>query len=519
MKQVLFAALIFLFFSCNSKTENTGSEPKNELIQLQVIPGELPDPSIIEVDGIYYATGSSNDWEPLYPIYKSTDLVNWIFVNYVFDEIPEWTSSSFWAPELFYRKGKFFVYYTAKRKDGVSVIGVASSNDIESGFEDHGQLLEWGNESIDAFVLEEGDKLFVSWKAYGLNPDKPITLMGSQLSDDGLQLQGEAFEMLVADSDNWEKGGIEGQSIVEKDGFLYMLYSGNACCGAGCDYMVGLARAKSFEGPWEKFSGNPVLVGNDSWKCPGHGTAIKTGNEWFYLYHAYSTDGFPYIGRSTLLSQMFWDEETGWPYFKVSNEVSETATLKSTIKDDFSSEKLSPHWRFDIPAYQFDASLKDGKLHLTEKEIDPSNLSGTFLGLNPESADFTISTKVETGNEAWKGLAIYATRDKSMGMGVAENQLLLWKVKDGNLEELNKIEFDSQEEVLLKTEVNNGHEAKFYYSLDGQNWINVPDKLDQKEEVIGDHLDFWSWGIKAGIYVEGNGDSKTGIFDLFEIGY
>ncbi|UWX56703.1 hypothetical protein NYZ99_09085 [Maribacter litopenaei] len=41
--------------------------------QFQVIPGELPDPSIIEIEGTYYATGTTGDWAPIYPIYTSKD--------------------------------------------------------------------------------------------------------------------------------------------------------------------------------------------------------------------------------------------------------------------------------------------------------------------------------------------------------------------------------------------------------------------------------------------------------------
>src|SRR6056297_1778052 len=74
-----------------------------DMVQTQVIPGELPDPSIIEVDGVYYATGTTGDWAPFYPIYKSTDLYQWEQIGAVFNTNPNWTMGSFWAPELYYQ--------------------------------------------------------------------------------------------------------------------------------------------------------------------------------------------------------------------------------------------------------------------------------------------------------------------------------------------------------------------------------------------------------------------------------
>ncbi len=55
--------------------------------------------SIIRVDSVYYATGTSSEWRPITPIYRSSDLENWRQSGYVFDKAPEWTTGSFWAPE------------------------------------------------------------------------------------------------------------------------------------------------------------------------------------------------------------------------------------------------------------------------------------------------------------------------------------------------------------------------------------------------------------------------------------
>ncbi len=247
-----------------------------------VIAGDFADPSIIRVGNTYYAAGTSSEWGPPYPIYTSTDLVNWEYIGPVFKTAPEWTMGSYWAPELFYRNGTYYVYYTARRKsDKRSYIGVATTRDLHKGFTDKGLLIEWTTEAIDAFVLEDAGKLYITWKAYGLDKGKDIEIIGAELAPDGLKITGKAFTLLKADRNNWESGGAEGQAIVKRGRYYYMTYSGNACCGARCNYQVGLARAEKLQGPWEKYAGNPVLVSNDAWKCPGHGTIVTTPDRVF----------------------------------------------------------------------------------------------------------------------------------------------------------------------------------------------------------------------------------------------
>ncbi|UZR96627.1 family 43 glycosylhydrolase [Chondrinema litorale] len=517
----IFLAVIIAIFLTNCTQPKEVSTESIAVSQKQVIAGELPDPSIIEVNGVYYACGSSNDWGPIYPIYKSTDLINWTFVNYVFSKPPEWTINSYWAPELFYHNGKFYCYYTARRTDGVSGIGVAVTDDITKGFEDKGQIIEWGSEAIDAFVYNEEGKLYITWKAYGLNPDKPIQLLGSELTEDGLALKGDAFQILTADTENWERGGIEGQCIVKHGDYLYMLYSGNACCGAGCDYQVGVARAKTMMGPWEKFSANPILDSNDSWKCPGHGTAFKAGAKWFYLYHAYPIDGFPYLGRASLLSEMTWDTENGWPKFNIDAEKIDKTVLKADINDQFATGKLENWWHYDIPSYAFNTEFKDDKLKLTDETVTENKPSVAAICVIPEYANFSITTQLAKQTEALKGIVFYATNANNLGFGVKGNELVLWKTKDFQFEELNKITLSNTESIYLKAYASDAHIIDFSYSEDGNNWIPLTNKLDETGKVIGDNLAWWSWGMKTGLFVKS--DSVTGdnsaVFNNFKLEY
>ena len=71
-----------------------------------VLRGDYPDPSVIRVGELYYATATSSEWAPHFPLLVSRDLVNWEVAGSVFEETPEWASGSFWAPEICEWKGK-----------------------------------------------------------------------------------------------------------------------------------------------------------------------------------------------------------------------------------------------------------------------------------------------------------------------------------------------------------------------------------------------------------------------------
>ena len=252
-----------------------------------VIHGDLADPSVLRIGDMYYATGTSSEWAPYYPVFTSSDLVNWKQTGHIFDEKPTWTKSSFWAPEWYYHNGKVYMYYTARKEsDNISCIGVAIADSPTGKFKDYGPIIEFGKEAIDAFVLEDNGQLYISWKAYGLD-QRPIELLASKLSSDGLHLEGEPFSLLRDD----ERRGMEGQHWFKQNGYYYIIYAVNGCCGPNSDYAVSVARSKKLAGPYEKYEGNPILHGGKDIMSIGHGTLTTTPDgRMFYLCHAYSKE-------------------------------------------------------------------------------------------------------------------------------------------------------------------------------------------------------------------------------------
>ncbi|WP_080902638.1 family 43 glycosylhydrolase [Parabacteroides sp. Marseille-P3160] len=442
-----------------------------------VIRGDLADPSIIRIGNKYYATATSSEWAPFYPIFLSTDLVNWKQTGAVFNEQPGWTSNSFWAPELFYHNDKVFCYYTARRKtDGISYIGVASADSPDSKFMDHGPIVEYGTEAIDAFVYDDKGELYITWKAYGLDK-RPIELLGSKLSADGLHLEGESFSLL---KDN-EGIGMEGQCHFKYGDYYYIIYAAHGCCGPRSDYDVYVARSKNFKGPYEKYEKNPVLQGGegDYISC-GHGTVVTTKEgRLFYMCHAYlKGDGF-YAGRQPILQEVFVGDDN-WLHFKTGNIAlrkqsipykGTEQTFAESFKDNFTDSVLKKDWSWNYPYANIDIIVGNNKLILSGTPIN-NNLFGTALCLRPQVSDYSYQTEVINKNESFKGLTMYGDDKNLIAWGVSGNNVILQSVKDGESSVLYNHSYSSNN-IYLKINVERGCFLSFYQSMNGIDWERI----------------------------------------------
>ena len=265
-----------------------------------VIDADAPDPTVIRVGDTYYAAATSGNNPQAYARYQSKDLKTWQKTGYVFDQWPEWTKGAFWAPEFFVIGNKVMCYYTARQKsDGTSCIGLASAEGPEGRFVDHGPFVRTTNEAIDAFVFNDDGQLYITWKAYGLDPSgRPIEILAQRLT------------------------------IFREGKYYYMLYSIRDCCTPQSDYAVSVARSEKFTGPWEKFPGNPILTGNskDIQSC-GHGTLVTTpSGERYYLCHAYYLNRYK-EGRKAILQHISMGKDL-WPAFGSPKTVKAQSQLK-----------------------------------------------------------------------------------------------------------------------------------------------------------------------------------------------
>lgn len=470
------------------------------------ISGDFPDPTVIRVDDRYYAVGTSSEWAPHFPIYSSDDLQNWQQDGFVFDETPEWASSSFWAPEYVYHRGLYYLYYSAKRKtDGVSCIGVAISRYPNRGFEDQGIVVAYGSESIDAFVVEEDGERFMTWKAYGLD-QRPIELVASKLSEDGLSIEGEPFSLLM----DTAHVGIEGQAFIQKDGYYYMFYSAGACCGPDCDYHIQAVRSQSIRGPFERV-GEAVLLGeNEHWKCMGHGTFVEnTDGDLLYLFHGYSQSGGVYTGREGLLARLVWSD-TDTPVFEVIDGARSPQPAISTL--DFTTvtpEEIKLQWDFRhaAPEWRLDA----GGLYM-RGTYSKENQTGMVLTRRPATKAYTIQAEIDRQKstfEALKGVSVYGDVNRAIGLGLVQNELQVWISDEQGIETLTRVMIDEDSpSVQLRIDIEENLACRFYYRTSGERWQEL--SMEDRQITLSG-LAPWDRSPRPGLHMRSE-QNETAVF-------
>src|SRR6476620_9288984 len=60
-----------------------------------VLPGDHPDPTVVRAGGAFYASATSASWAPIFPVFRSADLVHWTRVGSVLQRAPAWTNGNF----------------------------------------------------------------------------------------------------------------------------------------------------------------------------------------------------------------------------------------------------------------------------------------------------------------------------------------------------------------------------------------------------------------------------------------
>ena len=293
-----------------------------------------------------------------------------------------------------------------------------------------------------------------------------------------------------------------------------MLYSGNACCGDKCDYQVGFARAEKLQGPWIKYSGNPVLFGDDTWKCPGHGTVVITpDNRYFYLHHAYNGVDFTFSGRQGILSELVWDEASKWPAFRYGKTppaqaeapIGASAVINSNLFINYDKDTLKAPWVYDVSFPKPDHVVQNGSL-----QIENSNHTntGNFLGLTVKKGNYTFTAEVISKNDITQNIIVYGDANNAIGYGVHKDNIELWQIKDGVVEVIKKQEIpEKYKDIKLKLQTRYGRFYEFSWDIKGQKI----DSLINAVQIEAPWLPRWDRAPRVGINVAGTKSGKSEI--------
>ena len=485
-----------------------------------VMPGDFPDPSVIRVGRDYWATATTSQWAPIFPLLHSTDLVNWEVRGAVFQTPPSWSAGSYWAPEIAADAGRFFVYYTSRKKDGPLCVAVADAAGPQGPYTDRGPLVCQEAGSIDAApVRDENGRRYLVWKEDGNSRKLPTPLWAQPLSDDGLRLVGEKTEILRNEAP-WEAHLIEGPYILRRGDWFYMFYSADACCGRRCNYKLGVARARKLLGPWERHAGNPILAGNEHWKCPGHGTVVQDqAGRTYLLYHAYEASTFEFVGRQALLDEVTWNAD-GWPAINGGKGPSGSAASPSraaqrrapgVIEDDFSTAAIDPRWQW--PWDQNSAPIIDpgrgGWLRLT------TGTASTAIAARPtRGANYTATTVVEIASiapGASAGLAAFGNRDNAIAVTVGRDKgetpggpltVVVWQVQKGERRTLATTQVPDTPLLHLRLSASDRTRFEFAVSPAGRTWTSVGGGE-------GEYLPPWDLAVRVALLVTGQPTSSA----------
>jgi xylan 1,4-beta-xylosidase len=479
--------------------------------------GDFPDPSVTRVGADFYASATVSEWGPEFPILHSRDLVNWEIVGAVFQKRPAWAVGSFWAPEISQYRGRFFVYYVGRKQGGPLCVAVATAPRPQGPYTDHGPLVCQEVGSIDPFpTTDENGQRYLLWKEDGNSVSKPTPIWAQPLSEDGTRLVGERRELIHNDQP-WEKHPtlpfgnlVEGPSVVRRNGWFYLFYSGNFCCGRECEYALGVARSRHLLGPWEKNPRNPILAGNDSWKCPGHGTVVSDARgRYFLLYHAYQPKDFVYVGRQALLDEVVFGAD-GWPTINEGRGPSaespspfgaRQANAEYHFFDDFDAPTLRPGWQWpqsNVPDFR----VERGWLTLSPGgETAEGRMPLAVLAQTTTRGDYVATTQLDLSGMKrgeFAGLSAYGDADNFILAGVRDGLFIVLRHQKN--EDSSQIPMGVKPRgslVYLRMAAREGHLYRFAFSDDGRAWTNVGDEID------GAYLPLWDRGVRVALVAGG----------------
>lgn len=274
---VLFICLSVVVSSCK------GSDKPDEPIRYST-PVWLADPFIMLHENVYYAYGTNaNDG---IEVYTSDDLKEW-------QKMPElalhkdnsYGGKWFWAPEVYYVNGKFYMYYSAEEH-----ICVAVADSPLGPFKQAIQkpMLE-GEKTIDnSLFIDDDGKAYLFFDRFndGLN------IWVAELEEDLMTIKIETLHPCIHVSQEWEQVWPrvnEGAFVVKHNGIYYMTYSANSY--ESPFYGIGCATATEIFGEWTKYPGNPLLQKPGNLVGVGHSAMFwDKGGDLRIVFHAHNDE-------------------------------------------------------------------------------------------------------------------------------------------------------------------------------------------------------------------------------------
>ncbi|MFI5897963.1 arabinan endo-1,5-alpha-L-arabinosidase [Actinoplanes sp. NPDC051513] len=276
------------------------------------------DPGIVKKpDGMYLIAHTGDN----IVLKTSTDRTAFRDAGAAFPSGASWTTSytggsrNLWAPDISYRNGKYFMYYSASTfGSNHSAIFLATSTTGASG--------SWGNQGL---VIESNTSdnfnaidpnLYVDpsgrwWLSFGSfwSGIKQVQLNAST---------GKRLDSTIRSLAGRGGGAIEAPFLFRHGSYYYLFASFDLCCrGASSTYRIMVGRSTSVTGPFVDKNGTAMTSSGGSEILAGHGSIHGPGGQSVFtdtdadvlVYHYYADNGAARLGINLLAY-----DSSGWPY-------------------------------------------------------------------------------------------------------------------------------------------------------------------------------------------------------------
>lgn len=425
-----------------------------------MLPGFHPDPSCIlvkELDNTFFCASSSFLAFPGIPIHASKDLQTWKLISNVLnrqDQLPELADTSrqtsgIWAPTIRYREGTFYVVTTLVHDDRApddanrwDNIIFSSTNPFDDTTWSNALHFKFEGYDTSPFWHENGQVYITGSHSYKVRPGIDQMTIDLKTGKVGTPVN------------IWNgTGGLapEGPHIYEKDGYYYLIIAEG---GTGLGHMETIARAKSFNGPYEGYEHNPILTNANTtqyFQTVGHAELFQDplGDWWGVALSTRSGPEFIIypMGRETVLYPVAWNKGE-WPVLAPVRGVMGSQYLLPasgkpiagngnviTAPDvvNFAPGSELPnhfvHWRFprlgtytiSPPGHPSTLRLRPSKLNLTAYDSQNATTEQTLIARRQVDTLFTFSVDLDFSpqeQEEEAGVSVFLNQHNHLDLGI-----------------------------------------------------------------------------------------------------
>jgi hypothetical protein len=159
--------------------------------------------------------------------------------------------------------------------------------------------------------------------------------------------------------------------------------------------------------------------------------------------------------------------------------------------------------------------IKTGNLYLSGTS-DTTNKTSTALTVRPVKGNYDITTSVINENASLNGLVVYGDANQSVGIGIRNNMIEVFEVKNNKRTILSRKEKANKGEVFLKIGVEEGYKYSFFWSREKNSWNKI--KTGEDSYYNGDFLPPWDRRPRPGLLHYGEIKEPAG-FSFFKIEY